>query len=75
MHDVLHEIFLKPKMYKEYNKKTIDFSMVLWSWRDSNPRPNKQYISFLHAYSAIGFRREAESRRPTSGLSSKVFVL
>ncbi len=45
----------------------------MWSWRDSNPRPNKQYISFLHAYSTIGFRLEAESRHPTSSLSSEVF--
>ncbi len=22
-----------------------------WSWRDSNPRPDKALISFLHAYS------------------------
>ena len=44
-----------------------------WSWRDSNPRPNKQYIRFLHAYFAIGFRLEAESRHPTSSLSSEVF--
>ncbi len=40
--------------------------MVLWSWRDSNPRPNKQYISFLHAYSTIGFRLEAEDRQAFS---------
>jgi len=27
-----------------------------WSWRDSNPRPNKEHIGFLHAYSVIDFR-------------------
>lgn len=46
-----------------------------WSWRDSNPRPNKQYISFLHAYSTIGFRLEAEDRHPTTSLSSEIFEL
>ncbi len=45
----------------------------MWSWRDSNPRPNKQYIRFLHAYFTIGFRLEAESKHPTSSLSSEVF--
>ena len=44
-----------------------------WSWRDSNPRPNKQYIRFLHAYFAIDFRAQAESKHPTYILSSKVF--
>ena len=27
----------------------------LWSWRESNPRPNKETISFLHAYSRLWF--------------------
>lgn len=49
-------------------------SWFLWSWRDSNPRPNKQYASFLHAYFAIGFRRKADSKQPTLRLSSKIFV-
>jgi hypothetical protein len=30
-------------------------------------------MSFLHAYSAIGFRLEAEGRHPTSSLSSEIF--
>jgi|GEM_PF-1162022 len=47
----------------------------MWSWRDSNSRPNKQYASFLHAYSAIHFRYKADSRPPTLYLSSKVFVI
>lgn len=59
-----------------YRKKPLNKSVVfifLWSWRDSNPRPNKQHIRFLHAYSTIGFRLKAEDRHPTSSLSSKVF--
>jgi hypothetical protein len=47
--------------------------LFLWSWRDSNPRPNKQYASFLHAYFAIDFRTRAESKHPTQALASKIF--
>ena len=47
----------------------------LWSWRESNPRPNKQYASFLHAYFTIGFRLKAESKHPTFSLTSKIFEL
>ena len=64
-------------MFAKQNKNRLIYRRLcfnLWSWRDSNPRPNKQYISFLHAYSTIGFRLKAESRHPTSSLSSKVFV-
>lgn len=45
----------------------------LWSWRDSNPRPNKQYASFLHAYFVFNFRLKTENKHPISNLSSKVF--
>ncbi len=45
-----------------------------WSWRDSNPRPNKQYISFLHAYSVLDFRRQTEYRHPICRLASEIFV-
>ncbi len=45
----------------------------MWSWRDSNPRPNKQHASFLHAYSAIDFRPKTEHRHPIFSLSSKIF--
>ena len=27
----------------------------LWSWRESNPRPNEETIRFLHAYSRLWF--------------------
>jgi hypothetical protein len=27
-----------------------------WSRRESNPRPNKEFASFLHAYFIIDFR-------------------
>ena len=31
--------------------------MIGWSWRDSNPRPHKETIRFLHAYSSLRFSR------------------
>jgi len=49
------------------------FTGVMWSWRDSNPRPNKQQINFLHAYFVIIFRHKAENKHPTLCLSSKFF--
>ena len=29
--------------------------LVGWSWRESNPRPNRETIRFLHAYSSLRF--------------------
>ena len=42
------------------NKKAADMNQQLllykeWSWRDSNPRPHKETIRFLHAYSSLWF--------------------
>lgn len=28
-------------------------TLSLWSWRESNPRPNKEPKSFLHAYPSV----------------------
>jgi len=44
----------------------------MWSWRDSNPRPNEEIISFLHAYLCLDFRVQAEPKPSTYTLSSKV---
>ena len=44
----------------------------LWSWRESNPRPNEEIISFLHAYLCLIFRATAEPKLSTVALSSKV---
>ena len=43
----------------------------LWSWRESNPRPNRETIRFLHAYLGLHFRDAARSKPPTATLSSK----
>jgi len=40
-----------------------------WSWRESNPRPNKEPIGFLHAYPFLFFRITAGKRRPIVTLS------
>ena len=42
-----------------------------WSWRESNPRPNRETIRFLHAYSSLHFRDAARPGPPTATLSSK----
>ena len=43
-----------------------------WRQRDSNPRPNKEPICFLHAYLGLRFRAIARPKPPTIGLSAKV---
>lgn len=30
-------------------------TLSLWSWRESNPRPNEEAIRFLHAYLRLNF--------------------
>jgi hypothetical protein len=44
---------------------------ALWSWRGSNPRPNKREEHFLHVYPAIGFRRRAGDKQPIRRLDAK----
>ena len=38
-------------------RQLLDNQIVtsLWSWWDSNPRPNRETIRFLHAYSGLWF--------------------
>ena len=43
-----------------------------WSWRESNPRPHKETIRFLHAYLGLHFRAAARPKPPTATLSSKI---
>ena len=43
-----------------------------WSWRELNPRPNRETIRFLHAYLGLHFRATARPKPPTATLSSKV---
>ena len=40
------------------------FYLKEWSWRESNPRPNKQSKCFLHVYLTINFRMQTGSKQP-----------
>ena len=53
-----------------HKKKPAVWQALLWSWRDSNPRPNVELICFLHAYSLVGFCGVAGKRQPTAPLAS-----
>ena len=44
------------------------YNVFLWSWRDSNPRPNEELICFLHAYLRLDFRLNARPEPPTLSL-------
>ena len=52
---------LSPYCFVWYERKTNPFAIVwrrdllMWSWRESNPRPHKETIRFLHAYSRLWF--------------------
>ena len=45
-----------------------------WSWRESNPRPNKEQLCFLHTYSVVVFRVRQGSRHPNPDLISLSFT-
>ena len=47
-------------------------TLSLWSWRESNPRPNEEIISFLHAYLCLNFRAGTEPKPSIPALSFKV---
>ena len=65
-----------------YKTKTLQFSelkgfsflfiRLLWSWRESNPRPNEETIRFLHAYLRLHFRVMTRPKPPTITLASKI---
>jgi len=41
--------------FSELQDFSFLFIRLLWSWRESNPRPNRETIRFLHAYSSLRF--------------------
>ena len=53
-------------------RKMLILKCILWSWRESNPRPNRETLSFLHAYSGLNFRALTRPGPPISALSPKV---
>ena len=44
---------------------------IKWSRRGLNPRPNRETLSFLHAYLGLCFRAPARPKPPTVALSSE----
>ena len=46
----------KALIYRHINAFKLNSNLFLWSWRDSNPRPNEEIIRFLHAYLRLHFR-------------------
>ena len=54
---------------RKMKAKSIVNVILLWSWRESNPRPNEETIRFLHAYLGFDFRATARPKPPTATLS------
>ena len=46
-------------------------AFILWSWRESNPRPNRETIRFLHAYLGLHFRAVTRPKPPITALFPK----
>ena len=46
-------------------------SFSKWSWRESNPRPNKWQMCFLHAYSVVDCRDCSGRGHPRQPVASK----
>ena len=45
--------------------------ILLWTWWESNPRPHKETMRFLHAYSRLHFRDTPRPGPPSAPLSPK----
>ncbi len=48
---------------------SIIYALYLWSRRGSNPRPNDEFSSFLHAYFSVDFRLQGGQEHPNLQLS------
>lgn len=59
---------------KETNISTFQrfIKICSWSWRGSNPRPNREPMRFLHAYSGLHFRALSRPGPPNNALSPKI---
>ena len=67
--------FPAPQIKETILWNSADCFFDLWSWRELNPRPNRDILCFLHAYSRLSFRAAARPGPPAGALSSKSFTL
>jgi hypothetical protein len=72
VHIFLFQILTEAKLrFVLKQKKALFFRKMLlseWSRRGSNPRPNDEFSSFLHAYFLIGFRPRDGQEHPNPRL-------
>ena len=47
---------------------------MLWTWWESNPRPHKETIRFLHAYSSLRFSSSGKTWTTNRCLIPKSFI-
>ena len=52
-------------------KKETPVGLFQWSWAESNRRPNKRLMCFLHAYSVVDCRGDSGRGHPRPTLASK----
>ena len=67
----------KTKAQKPRSQSTAGLFVIhdiMWSWWESNPRPHKETICFLHAYSGLRFSSCDKTRTTNRSLSSKIFI-
>ena len=62
------------KIKNPWVKNSRIFCLFLWSWRESNPRPNRETIRFLHAYSGLRFSCCGKTRTTNHNLISLDFI-
>ena len=63
---------IKPKNKSPFSSPEVgEKGEKKWTWWDSNPRPHKETMRFLHAYSGLHFRDAARPGPPTAPLSPK----
>lgn len=55
-------------------RRTVS-SVLWWTRRGSNPRPNREPPSFLHAYPCLYCRATPRPRPPSAAVSSKISTL
>ena len=67
--EVMFWYCLKKRNPYKQNLHGFVFLLKKWSWRDLNPRPNKELICFLHAYLRLNFREWGRPKPPTQTLA------